>query len=747
MRVSLLLPVASAAFAAAGFIVIPDEQTVKLVASNNHQAPLTSDDKQKIIEPEKPIHDGKPCHEKGEGHHHDVLHPQYILRGRYAERNSRGVPSFDASAIEFNEFGPAGIIDSEGRFEPSDFFHFYRSPGEPDHRHGGPHGGPHPGPYPGPHDGPRRGPPRGPPPHGGPHGPPPPRGGPHGGPHWAPHEGPHRLPEDGPWPPKPPGPPGKEPPHRGPPPREPGEPGDRPPPRWGPPPREPGEPGDEPPHRGPPGPPGRPDDRLPPPPPHWPPRGPGGPDDTPPPPPPRGPGGPDGKLPPPPPPPHWPPREPGEPGDRLPPWPPRRPGEPGEPGDEPHPPPPPPHWPPKEPGERPPPHWPPREPGEPGKRPKHPPPPHRGWKPHPPNATIWQLISKSNHTSKFAEIVSEHEDIVAILNSTIANYTLFVPTNHAFEKFKKAPKDWKPPKDLIKKFVTYHISNGAYPVFKLLLGHTIPSALDGGEIGGSQRIRVALSPGGLTVNFYSRVVAGNIFATNGVIHAVDSILIPPPPAGRIIHFFPSEFSTFLLAVHLTNLTQEIPHEHTGGTLFAPPNSAFQKLGPKINGFLFSPWGRKYLKALLKYHIVLNETLYSDAYYHPSSTSEAKTKDIPKGHYHVDLPTLLENKHLSIDISRFGGLITILINAQSSVQVQDVIAKDGVIQVVGNVLIPPKKPPTGDLSAQEAKDLDNTEDIENTMGMTVQQFRDRFEGLVEDDGVTGEYNEDDVLTMW
>lgn len=140
-------------------------------------------------------------------------------------------------------------------------------------------------------------------------------------------------------------------------------------------------------------------------------------------------------------------------------------------------------------------------------------------------------------------------------------------------------------------------------------------------------------------------------------------------------------------------------------------------------------------------------MYSDAYYHPGSKSDVKAKDIPKGHYHVDLPTLLENKHLSVDISRFGGLITILINAQSSVKVQDVIAKDGVIQVVGNVLIPPKKPPTDDLTAQEVEEFENAEDLENTMGMTVQQFRERFEGLVEDDGVTGEYNEGDVLNMW
>ena len=73
--------------------------------------------------------------------------------------------------------------------------------------------------------------------------------------------------------------------------------------------------------------------------------------------------------------------------------------------------------------------------------------------------------------------------------------------------------------------------------------------------------------------------------------------------------------------------------HIGGTVFAPSNFAFQKLGPRINAFLFSHYGQKYLKALLKYHIVANETLYSDAYYKADSVDE---KGIPKGFFHVSI---------------------------------------------------------------------------------------------------------------
>lgn len=70
----------------------------------------------------------------------------------------------------------------------------------------------------------------------------------------------------------------------------------------------------------------------------------------------------------------------------------------------------------------------------------------------------------------------------------------------------------------------------------------------------------------------------------------------------------------------------------GQTFFAPTNFAFQKLGPKINAFLFSKYGQKYLKALLKYHVVGYQTLYSDAFY--DAKNEREENGVPKGYFHV-----------------------------------------------------------------------------------------------------------------
>lgn len=200
---------------------------------------------------------------------------------------------------------------------------------------------------------------------------------------------------------------------------------------------------------------------------------------------------------------------------------------------------------------------------------------------------------------------------------------------------------------------------------------------------------------------------------------MDSIIFPPPPAHTIIEALPGTFSTFQLALEKTGLAEVVRTAvHTGGTTFAPTNRAFEKLGRKVNAWLFSKYGQWHLEALLKYHIVANQTLYTDAFYGKKSDDEKEgdLTTIPKGRYHVDLQTLLEDRSLSIDIARFGGLITILINGFDSIQVQDGIAKDGVVQIVSSLLIPPKTP---GVFAEEATE------------MSVEEFKARFEPYVAD----------------
>jgi len=256
------------------------------------------------------------------------------------------------------------------------------------------------------------------------------------------------------------------------------------------------------------------------------------------------------------------------------------------------------------------------------------------------NLTVYQAIQASNYTKKFAALVNDFPDMIDLLNSTKANVTVFIPIDKAFEKIPE--HHGKPPKEFIQKVIEYHILPDYYPAGRVLARHTLSTALKSEALGGRpQRLRCSVGLFGLRMNFYSKVIMANLVAKNGMMHGVDSILVPPPPARRLISLFPSKFSTFELAAEKTGLIPHHRHDEkdgddheyhqghnlTGLTVFAPTNFAFRKLGPAANAFLFNTEkGLGYLRALLKYHLVVNETLYSDAYYGLQGHSEELFSD-------------------------------------------------------------------------------------------------------------------------
>jgi len=357
-------------------------------------------------------------------------------------------------------------------------------------------------------------------------------------------------------------------------------------------------------------------------------------------------------------------------------------------------------------------------------------PPHHGKPHHPPhhekpNRTVYELINESKYTTKLAKLINEYDDLVEALNGTKANYTIFAPTDAAFEKIPDHGK--KPSKEVLKSILLYHVSDDFYPAGRVLGSYTIPTLYEPSKnLGHKQRLTVRVTVKGPAINFYSRLVAVNIFGTNGVIHGIDSLLIPPPQVATIIDLLPGEFSTLELGLGKTGLfdllnTTEYPHE--GGTLFAPSNFAFQKLGPRINAFLFSKYGQKYLKALLEYHMVVDQTLYTDAFYDGSKddaevTDHMEVTDRPP-YYHYDLPTVLKGKYLAVDVTRYGPFVSIRVNGFSRVTVHDGVAADGVIQVVSDVLIPPKNAASGEQTFWQGEE------------MSVEELMERLEPFVDE----------------
>jgi len=145
---------------------------------------------------------------------------------------------------------------------------------------------------------------------------------------------------------------------------------------------------------------------------------------------------------------------------------------------------------------------------KPHKKPKHP----KHLDPyHHATQTVYQLITGSKYTTKFAKLINEYPDLVDLLNGTAAKYgyTVFAPTDAAFEKLPEHDK--KPSKELIHKVLTYHISPVRYDAKSVFLARTIGTLSIEDALGGhKQRLRVGFGLGGLKLNFYSKIIAVNI---------------------------------------------------------------------------------------------------------------------------------------------------------------------------------------------------------------------------------------------
>ena len=137
--------------------------------------------------------------------------------------------------------------------------------------------------------------------------------------------------------------------------------------------------------------------------------------------------------------------------------------------------------------------------------------PHKGHHKH--NQTVYELIASSKYTTKLAGLINEFDDLVELLNGTSANFTVFAPTNRAFAKIPEhAPK---PSKEALKKILTYHVAGELYPAGRVLANPTVPTLLEGSGLSSEpkstpQRLSFQLGLRGLTVNFYSRIIAINI---------------------------------------------------------------------------------------------------------------------------------------------------------------------------------------------------------------------------------------------
>ena len=235
-------------------------------------------------------------------------------------------------------------------------------------------------------------------------------------------------------------------------------------------------------------------------------------------------------------------------------------------------------------------------------------------------------------------------------------FTVFAPTNAAFNKLGKATIDaLLADPETLKGILTYHVlGSKAYSADAAQLSSAV-------TVNGAP-VTFRNANGRLTING-AQVTVRDIQGTNGVIHVIDTVMLPPSKNVVEIAAGDNQFSTLVAAVQAAGLAETLSGKGPF-TVFAPTNAAFNKLGKAtIDALLADP---ETLKGILTYH-VLGSAAYSGDAARLSSAATVNGAPVTFG---------TSNGRLQIN----GANIT----------VTDILGTNGVIHVIDTVILPPDK---------------------------------------------------------
>ena len=239
-------------------------------------------------------------------------------------------------------------------------------------------------------------------------------------------------------------------------------------------------------------------------------------------------------------------------------------------------------------------------------------------------------------------------------------FTVFAPTDEAFAKLPKGTVEslLKPENsDKLSSILTYHVVSGkvtSADVAKLKAAETL----------NGQRIDITVSGESAYVDG-ARVVSADIEATNGVIHVIDTVLLPSHQSIVGVAGEAGQFETLLAAAKAAGLAEALDGDGPF-TVFAPTDEAFGRLPDGTVEDLLKKENLNDLAAILKYHVIQGR-LFSD---------EVLKKE--------SIGTLQGDM---LKVSMKDG--TAMVN-KSAILKTDIDASNGVIHVIDHVLLPPER---------------------------------------------------------
>jgi len=280
------------------------------------------------------------------------------------------------------------------------------------------------------------------------------------------------------------------------------------------------------------------------------------------------------------------------------------------------------------------------------------------------------IVETAQNDAQFSTLVDAlvKADLVSTLNT--GNFTVFAPTNDAFDDLFTA-LGVSGLDDLSAEALTpillYHVVGGVVKSTDLSDGYVGTASL--GPNDQPIKLKVDLT-NGVMLNRNSSVTTADVEATDGVIHIIDQVLLPPSVVG--IATGNDDFSILVAALTRSDLTFDFVDFLSGTgpfTVFAPTNAAFQALldgNPAWSSL--DDIDTATLDAVLKYHVI--------------SGVNAESTSLVDG---TEIATA-NGEMITINTTN-GVTVTDNNGGVANVDLADVQGTNGVVHVINRVILP------------------------------------------------------------
>jgi transforming growth factor-beta-induced protein len=274
------------------------------------------------------------------------------------------------------------------------------------------------------------------------------------------------------------------------------------------------------------------------------------------------------------------------------------------------------------------------------------------------------LIAASDSNVNYVDLLS---------GTTAAPFTVFAPTNDSFVSLLtvlglSSLNDI--PQNLLQIVLNYHVIAGANVRAEDLVNGGTATTFQGENLtfnltGGAKIIDATGTP--------SNVIATNVQTNNGVIHAIDKVLLPQAaidivdPTITGLAMMTPDLSILAQALQITGLDAALNDRNADFTVFAPTNASFNAF---LNTNGFASINDVPVTALTQ--VILNHALTGTALSGSLSTT-----------YTTTLATYANtSNNLSMYINTSSG---VRINGVADVVAADILAANGVVHVVDAVI--------------------------------------------------------------